>query len=421
MIEIVYDEEREKMREHERKRYELPKNIRQVGNAPGNYKIYIEDYVMTYLRKIAAPGNMTCRGAILLGHVYRQDGEKVLFISGAVDAQNMEFDISMINFNDSVWSNLYSEINKYFDDLVIVGWFLSRMGFSTNINEQMKKIHRENFPGDDKLLFLMDSLECDEAFYYYENGNLVREKGYYIYYVRNEKMQNYIISRKNDEVDAGRDTVLIKDKTVVETFREKERGRTNERKKGRSGFGRTVAGVGVVCAVSLGALWYISPSAVGDMRETMFGRNGGGEVQVFMNNSDNEKEGKNGLKSSVNGQKNTDESNAVNDVTLSNETMALPTNRGNVSDDMVPTSAEKSSGGDTVVPANDGLTTEGVPAVQSDEGQMVYTVEAGDTLVSIAIKMYGDQTKAEYIASVNSLDIDTPIYEGQKIVILYIE
>ena len=403
MIEIVYDEEREKMREHGRKRYELPKNIRQVGNAPGNYKIYIEDYVMTYLRKIAAPGNMTCRGAILLGHVYRQDGEKVLFISGAVDAQNMEFDISMINFNDSVWSNLYSEINKYFDDLVIVGWFLSRMGFSTNINEQMKKIHRENFPGDDKLLFLMDSLECDEAFYYYENGNLVREKGYYIYYVRNEKMQNYIISRKNDEVDAGRDTVLIKDKTVVETFREKERGRTNERKKGRSGLGRTVAGVGVVCAVSLGALWYISPSTVGGMRDTIFGRNGGGEVQVFMNNSDNEKEGKNGLKSS------------------SNETMALPTNQGNVLDDMVPTSAEESSGDDTVVPANDGLTTEGVTAVQSDEGQMVYTVEAGDTLVSIAIKMYGDQTKAEYIASVNSLDIDTPIYEGQKIVIPYIE
>lgn len=403
MIEIVYDEEREKMREHGRKRYELPKNIRQVGNAPGNYKIYIEDYVMTYLRKIAAPGNMTCRGAILLGHVYRQDGEKVLFISGAVDAQNMEFDISMINFNDSVWSNLYSEINKYFDDLVIVGWFLSRMGFSTNINEQMKKIHRENFPGDDKLLFLMDSLECDEAFYYYENGNLVREKGYYIYYVRNEKMQNYIISRKNDEVDAGRDTVLIKDKTVVETFREKERGRTNERKKGRSGLGRTVAGVGVVCAVSLGALWYISPSTVGGMRDTIFGRNGGGEVQVFMNNSDNEKEGKNGLKSS------------------SNETMALPTNQENVSDDMVPTSAEESSGDDTVVPANDGLTTEGVTAVQSDEGQMVYTVESGDTLVSIAIKMYGDQTKAEYIASVNSLDIDTPIYEGQKIVIPYIE
>ena len=163
MIEIVYDEEREKNSDTGRKKYELPKNIRQVGNAPGNYKIYIEDYVMTYLRKLAAPGNMMCRGAILLGRIYRQDGEKVMFISGAVDAQNLEFDISMISFDDSVWSSLYSEINKYFDDLVIVGWFLSRMGFSTNINEQMKKLHRDNFPGDDKILFLMDSLEIGRA------------------------------------------------------------------------------------------------------------------------------------------------------------------------------------------------------------------------------------------------------------------
>ena len=70
MIEIVYDEANEMMRSSDRVKYELPKNIRQVGNAPGNYKIYVEDYVMTYLRRIASPGNMNCRGAILLGKVY---------------------------------------------------------------------------------------------------------------------------------------------------------------------------------------------------------------------------------------------------------------------------------------------------------------------------------------------------------------
>ena len=53
MIEIVYDEANEMMRSSDRVKYELPKNIRQVGNAPGNYKIYVEDYVMTYLRRIA--------------------------------------------------------------------------------------------------------------------------------------------------------------------------------------------------------------------------------------------------------------------------------------------------------------------------------------------------------------------------------
>ena len=81
----VYDEANEMMRSSDRVKYELPKNIRQVGNAPGNYKIYVEDYVMTYLRRIASPGNMNCRGAILLGKVYDENGTKVIFVSGAVD------------------------------------------------------------------------------------------------------------------------------------------------------------------------------------------------------------------------------------------------------------------------------------------------------------------------------------------------
>lgn len=410
MIEIVYDEEREKNSDTGRKKYELPKNIRQVGNAPGNYKIYIEDYVMTYLRKLAAPGNMMCRGAILLGRIYRQDGEKVMFISGAVDAQNLEFDISMISFDDSVWSSLYSEINKYFDDLVIVGWFLSRMGFSTNINEQMKKLHRDNFPGDDKILFLMDSLECDEAFYYYENGSLVREKGYYIYYVRNEKMQNYIISRKNDATESKRDAVAIKDKTVVETFREKERSRTKDHRKGRGGFVRAAAGIGVVCAVSLGALWCVSPSTFDRLGDVVMRKNGG-EVQVFMNNADvrsaDEPSGvinKGSSKRNVNMQQiDTQEGDAQTEQTQS-------------ADQTSQDRAQPDSGSIT-----ENITENTADVIAADSGQNIYIVEAGDTLVSIAIKMYGDQTKADYIATVNELDIDTPIYEGQKIVIPYIE
>lgn len=416
MIEIVYDEEKSRTEEAGRKRYELPKNIRQVGNAPGNYKIYIEDYVMTYLRKIAAPGNMSCRGAILLGKEYYQDGELVVFISGAVDAQNLEFDISMIKFNDSVWSGLYAEINKYFDDLVIVGWFLSRMGFSTNINEQMKKLHTENFPGNDKILFLMDSLECDEAFYYCENGGFVREKGYYIYYVRNEKMQNYIISRKNDEVESKRDAVVIKDRTVVENFREKEKGLKTNKKGERYGFGRVVAGVGVVCAISLGALWYVSPATFDKIQNSMFRRDKGGEVQVFMNNSDTETDS--GVldrsQNSVRSTEQTDEKINDDQTNRNVQQNAQQEQDGGADMTMEENWADKTTQTDQTEQQNQPDQT-----TQIETSQDVYVVEAGDTLVSIAIKMYGDQTKAEYIAAVNDIDIDTPIYEGQKIIIPY--
>lgn len=386
MIEIIYDEKNENTHQGGRVRCELPKNIRQVGNAPGKFKIYIEDYVMTYLRKIAAPGNTACRGAILLGKVYQEDGEKIMFISGAVDAQNMEFDISMIKFSDSIWSGLYSEINKYFDELSVVGWFLSRMGFSTDINEQMKRLHRDNFGGDDKVLFLMDSLECEETFYYYDHGSMVREKGYYIYYVRNEKMQNYIISRKNNTAESHSDRVLIKDKTVVENFRQKTEG-SREREKGH--WGAAVASFALVCGMSLGALWMVSPESFKDLGERLQVSDNKREVQVFMNSGGTAASG---------------------DVTETVTTEAATV--WAVTEDKTKQRTETT--GSTRAEA--AQTSEAEPETAGE-----YVVETGDTLVSISIRMYGTQEYADRIAEVNGMTVDEPIYEGDKLVIPYID
>ena len=87
-----------------------------------------------------------------------------------------------------------------------MGWFLSRMGFSTAINDKIEKMHVENFPGKDKVLFITDSLESEDAFYMYEHGQLVKQKGYYIYYEKNEAMQNYIMKQKGMPLGAVRDS-----------------------------------------------------------------------------------------------------------------------------------------------------------------------------------------------------------------------
>ena len=410
MIEIVYEEENRKTGARDRVCYELPRNIRQVGNAPGIYKIYIEDYVMTYLRRIAAPGNTNCRGAILLGKVYEEEKGRVVFISGAVDAQNLEFDISLIRFGDGVWSSLYADINKYFGDLDIVGWFLSRMGFSAEINDQMKCLHKANFPGNDKVLFLMDSLECDEAFYYYADETFVREKGYYIYYVRNEKMQNYIISRKNNSAESAGDSVLIKDKTVVENFRTKEK-REGAKKKH---WGQTAVCFAAVCAISFGALWYISPVTLDAIGDKLSGKRDSGEIQVFMNSADGSKTVYDtGIAAQATTEKcGVDENSQQNteaekkDTTKVDSTDIAPTNTDGAN-------VEKT---DSVSDSKQSVMNDSLD--QSNDMNM-YEVEAGDTLVSIAIKMYGDQMQADNIAAVNGLDIDSPIYEGQKLIIPY--
>ena len=60
----------------------LPKNFRQIGE-PGTKKIYMEDYVYTYLNKLAQPGNLYARGAILFGNACQTPAGLCLFISGA--------------------------------------------------------------------------------------------------------------------------------------------------------------------------------------------------------------------------------------------------------------------------------------------------------------------------------------------------
>ena len=51
MIEIVYKEEKKEANGNEEFFY-LPKNIRQIGEIKGVRKIYVEDYVYTFLKRM---------------------------------------------------------------------------------------------------------------------------------------------------------------------------------------------------------------------------------------------------------------------------------------------------------------------------------------------------------------------------------
>ena len=44
----------------------------------------------------------------------------------------------------------------------------------------------------------MEPAEKEEAFFFFENGLMVRQRGYYIYYEKNPEMQNYMISSRKE-------------------------------------------------------------------------------------------------------------------------------------------------------------------------------------------------------------------------------
>ena len=197
MIEMIYKENGKEAGVG--KRLELPKNIRQIGEPEENRKIYIEAYVVTYLKKIANEAALNSRVAVLLGNSEWMDGIPYLFIKSAVALKNLEDYGDGIPFTDEAWAEVYGAIKEYFAEQDVLGWFLSIPGYPMDLDPGLVKTHINHFGGVDKVLMVAEPMDGEEDFFAYENGRLARQRGYYIFYERNESMQRYMVETGDGE------------------------------------------------------------------------------------------------------------------------------------------------------------------------------------------------------------------------------
>ena len=67
------------------RQFTLPKNIRQIGTFGDTYKIYVEDFVYTYVHRTLHMEKKEDEvvAAVLLGNTYRRANQEYVFISGA--------------------------------------------------------------------------------------------------------------------------------------------------------------------------------------------------------------------------------------------------------------------------------------------------------------------------------------------------
>ena len=362
MIEIVYDKEN-KTEDNIFAGITLPKNIRQIGTPMGNRRIYIEDYVMTYLKQLANPNSTFARGAILVGECKKGAAGEIIFISGALAAQNLELDLEESTFDDETWEYIYQEVKNYFPDLYVVGWFLSRMGFSTEVNDMILKLHADNFPGDDKVLYIMDALENEDAFYMLDKHYLCRQRGYYIYYARNEAMQNFMIASRGEQ-EPDRKEEEYEDETVIKNYRKimEERSKTARIEK----MNRRLYALCSCMAVVVLAMG----------------------VAVFSNYRMLDK-----LEDRL-------EQNVLSENVNANSTAEVM--------------ASVSTGG-----KKERITSEAIDRVKNavENYPKYYTVQSGDTLSSISFKMYNSVGYVADLMEANGLDESDQIHEGDRIII----
>ena len=175
----------------------LPRNIRQMGSPGGRHKIYIEDYVYTYLNAVAEKKE-SC-AAVFLGKSQMAKDIRYTFVNGVLECGAGVFQWDKICLDDDFWKNLEREQKKYFPDREIVGWFLGKAGQAMELSPAVEAAHRKYFSGRDKVLMLLDVLEREEVFFIYDQGYLQKREGYYIYYEKNLPMQEYMIHKKEEE------------------------------------------------------------------------------------------------------------------------------------------------------------------------------------------------------------------------------
>ena len=102
MIEIIYKDETGESKEQNSTFY-IPRNIRQIGLGGGKYRIYIEDYVYTFLHRIAEKGkNENGKMAILMGTTEWNEGVTYIFIKGAVYLEET-VDTEHISLENDSW------------------------------------------------------------------------------------------------------------------------------------------------------------------------------------------------------------------------------------------------------------------------------------------------------------------------------
>ena len=218
----------------------LPKNVRQIGDPDQVVRLYVEDYVNTYLKRLYPSGRQTMRVGVLLGSAEQYDGTPYIFIDGAMELEDVETEGEKILFSESSWKKLYSAMETAFPKRTVQGWFLCGGPSSQLSPLNYWKQHSQYFAGKNQLMYLNHGLEGEEAVYVTSEDGFYRLKGHYIYYERNQMMQDYMISRKDvRRVESGSHEKVIKD------FRQ----RMTARKEQAGARQRTASVLGMACGI----------------------------------------------------------------------------------------------------------------------------------------------------------------------------
>ncbi len=379
----------------------LPKNVRQIGNVSDNPKIYVEDYVDTFLIQLSEKAKEVPMGAFFVGEVLRRDDGDYIFVSGAIQMHTLEKRGDEVIINDKTWKKACEEAKEFFEGKTILGWCLLSPEMQLKLNNNLIKIHERIFMKKSRLFMMKNSTEKEEAFFIYKYNDLMRVSGYYIYYEKNPTMQEYMISKRKQNCvtpsESCEDRVTKDFRSIV---------RENEIKKASKSKGRFKQVASLALVLAMVVVGVIAFDQYEEMKVVDTGEKDSIEVVIAPQEDGQELGPEKGEQPVIEGAAQEDklpELSGIEDEEVENE-KGISDNQSEESGNVVGNATENT--------------------VENGQGDEVvemeyerYTVVEGDTLVRISEKRYGSIEKVDEISAINGLDDSDYIYIGQQLLL----
>ena len=386
------------------KEWKLPKNTRQIGEEIGEKKLYVEDYVVTYLNRLANEKDVA--RAILIGTVREQNLYPYIFIDGAVEVEDYHMD-------EKQREEFEKKIEMEFGIRKIMGWFLSSKEGPVIYNQEVLDTYRQYFAEENQVLLVSDPLEEELNAFFMEDDMLTEQPGYQIYYEKNLPMQNRLIEKnigksrekgaenKDDAIHRFRELVKLK-KTEKETEEEKKNG----------WLSYIASGFLVMTILALGVTIIYSYDRMKQVEQSL---------AILSNHVDSQKEyvtdqpeSAEEVISHIKDVTEETETVSLEDITVEEETFAGTTFWNQTEQEKTEPETEAVSEKETAAEteSQDAQNTIGNVTARAS-----YTVKMGDTLAGISQMYYGTTEKVQEICSLNGITDEDPILPGQKILL----
>ena len=386
---------------------ELPKNITQIGEADKSCKIYVEDYVMSYMKQMNRFAEDKEMAVALYGRRSTEQTVSYIFVYGACKLTFLQREVR--HLSQAHQQEIERLRYKYFRECEFVGYLL--------LNGEMI-----------------------EGIHIYEQGCCRYVKGYACFYEKNDSMLSYMLDNRAEEVQPEvveqdkyehvkqrqeerrsqmtEKTVVAQVPTLTESKEKKERSVSEVETRMR---GMRFAAASMFVLLCMVCVVTLQTEGLGqDIMRKLNGFAGGVEskesvddVSVMSDDVVNTLVAEEQLTEAIRRENQETTSEPASEITPvptltpAPEITSPPTPEPTSEPTPIPTPIP------TLVPTP--VPTE-VP-VQSEQVRNVYTIRTGDTLIGISISLYGSEAYVKEICELNGISDPDNIQIGQKILL----